>query len=289
MFFQLLINGVITGGVYAIAALGFAMVYNTTRIFHIAYSILYVFAAYMVLTFYKNLQWHLGISVLMAIALTVILSVMIEIMVYKPLLFRKSSLSVMMISSIGVMIMVINLIALFYGNETKIIHSQISGSIKVGRLILTHTQMIQFVISFALIVIFLFFLKFSQFGIKTRAMRDDPDLCEVFSLDIPRLRIELFALSGFFAAVSGILVAYDVGMDPYVGMPMLLNAVVALIIGGIGNFKAPIVGGYIIGILQALSIWFISANWQDAVAFTLLILFLIFRPQGMFGERRRLV
>jgi len=70
---------------------------------------------------------------------------------------------------------------------------------------------------------------------------------------------------------------------------MLLNAVVALIIGGIGRFEAPILGGFIIGILQALSVWVFSARWQDAVTFTLLIIFLLFRPQGLIGEKRRTV
>ena len=136
---------------------------------------------------------------------------------------------------------------------------------------------------------FLAFLKFSKFGIRTRAMRDDDILCSVFGMDIYKMRIVLFTLSAIFAAIGGGLVAYDVGMDPYVGMPMLLNAVVALIIGGVGRFEAPIIGGFIIGILQSLSVWAISARWQDAVTFTLLILFLLFRPQGLLGEKRRTV
>ena len=78
-------------------------------------------------------------------------------------------------------------------------------------------------------------------------------------------------------------------MDPYVGMPMLLSAVVALIIGGVGRFEAPILGGFIIGILQSLAVWVFSSRWQDAVTFTLLILFLLLRPQGLLGEKQRVV
>jgi branched-chain amino acid transport system permease protein len=137
--------------------------------------------------------------------------------------------------------------------------------------------------------IFFIFLKYSKFGIKTRAMRDDDILCKVFGMNIDKTRLILFALSGIFVAMGSGLVAYDVGMDPYVGMPMLLNAVVALIIGGVGRFEAPIVGGFIIGILQALTIWRFSARWQDAVTFLLLILFLLFRPKGILGEKQRLV
>jgi len=147
----------------------------------------------------------------------------------------------------------------------------------------------QLLISIALLGLFLLFLKFSKFGIMTRAMRDDDVLSLVFGMDIYRMRYILFGLSGFFAAIGGGLVAYDVGMDPYVGLPMLLNAFVALVIGGIGRFEAPIVGGFIIGILQALTVLVFSAQWQDAITFLLLILFLVFRPQGLLGEKQRVV
>jgi len=243
----------------------------------------------MILTFYSGLGYPLFLSFIIAIILTIALSLIMELLIYKPLSKKNSSLNIIMISSIGIMIVVINSIAMFYGNETKILNPDISQTFTLGSVIITYTQLAQFIISSFFILVFLIFLKFSKFGIKTRAMRDDDVLCSVFGSDTFKMRITLFSLSAFFAAVGGGLVAYDVGMDPYVGMPMLLNAVVALIIGGIGRFEAPIIGGFIIGILQALSVWAISARWQDAVTFTLLILFLLFRPQGLLGEKRRAV
>lgn len=289
MFLQLLANGIVMGSVYALVSLGFALVYNTTRIFHIAYSVLYVFAPYMILSFYRNLEIPFLIAFPIAILLTMLLSIVMELVVYRPLAKKKSSFTVILISSIGIMIVVINAIAMFYGNETKILNPNISKSISIGNIILTHTQLLQFILSLLAVSAFLIFLKFSKFGIKTRAMRDDEVLCSVFGMNINKMRLTLFTLSGFFAALGGGLVAYDVGMDPYVGMPMLLNAVVALIIGGMGRFEAPVIGGFIIGILQAMAVWAFSSRWQDAVTFTLLILFLLFRPQGLMGEKKRAV
>ena len=289
MLIQLLANGIIMGSIYALVALGFALVYNTTKTFHIAYAAIYMFSSYMVLSFYKFLQMPLLISFLIAILLTMGLSILIERTVYLPLVKRNSSLNVIMISSIGVMIVVINMIAMFYGNETQILNPNISKSIIFGDIILTHTQLAQFVISLMVIGIFITFLKYSKFGIKTRAMRDDNILCTVFGMNINRMRLSLFGLSAIFAAVGGGLVAYDVGMDPYVGMPMLLNGVVALIIGGVGRFEAPILGGFIIGIMQSLAVWAFSSRWQDAVTFSLLLIFLLFRPQGLLGEKQRAV
>ena len=289
MLIQLLVNGIVMGAIYSMVALGFALVYNTTRIFHIAYAAIYMFAAYMFYSFYNILHVQILLSFLVAIILTVILSLFIELVVYRPLENKGSSLNVIMISSIGVMIIIVNTVAMFFGNETKIINQEIASSVSFGNVILTNVQIAQFVVSAFVIFGFLLILKYTKLGIQTRAMRDDDILCSVFGIDSKKLRLILFTISAFFAAVGSVLVAYDVGMDPYVGMPMLLNAIVALIIGGIGRFEAPVLGGFLIGILQSFAVWAFSSRWQDAVTFTLLLLFLLFRPQGILGEKKRMV
>ncbi|MFA8434948.1 MAG: branched-chain amino acid ABC transporter permease [Marinifilaceae bacterium] len=289
MILQFLLNGLITGSIYALVSIGFALVYNTTRIFHIAYAVLYMVAPYLLMSALRSFGLPVVMSLVVAISLTVLLSVVIELGVYRPLEEKNSSSNIVMISAIGVMIVVINAIALIYGNETQILNPDISQSIHIGNVIVTYTQLMQLVVSGFLILAFLFFLRFSRFGITTRALRDDKELCEVYGMNARNFRVVLFALSGFFAAAGGLLVSWDVGMDPYVGMPMLLNAVVALIIGGIGKFHAPVIGGLLLGVLQALSVMVFSANWKDAITFGVLVLFLLFRPQGFIGEKRRLV
>jgi len=181
------------------------------------------------------------------------------------------------------------MIALLFGNETKVLSHNISKSFSLGNVLITYTQIMQFSISALLITGFFIFLKFSRFGIRTRAYRDDERLASLFGINIVVLRRILFILSSFFAAAGSCLIAYDVGIDPYVGMPMLLNAVVAIIIGGIGRFEAPVLGGLLLGVLQAMVVYFSSARWQDAVTFTLLILFLLFRPNGILGDKERSV
>jgi len=277
------------GSVYAMAALGFALIYNTTRIFHIAYAVLYMFSPYMLLSFYNHLGYPFYAAFIASVFLTVLLSLAIEQFIYQPLNRINSSLNVIMISSIGAMIVVINAIALFYGNETKIINNTISQTVSLNAIILTDIQLWEFGVSATIIGLFFLFLKFSKLGIKTRAIRDNATLSRVFEINVKKIRLILFALSAFFVAVAGNLLAYDMGMDPYVGMPILLISVVALIVGGIGNFAAPVLGGFIIGMLQSITVLVFSSRWQDAVTFTLLIVFLMFRPQGILGEKQRAV
>lgn len=289
MFIQFIVNGLITGMVYGIIALGFALVYNTTRIFHIAYAAIYMIAPYFLLFSIQSLGLPLYAGIFLAIIGTVLIGSSVDFFVYSPLLKRNRSSNVIMVSSIGVMIIIINVVALIFGNETKIIHPGISKSITLGRILITHTQLIHFFVAFFLFVVFFMFLKFSRFGIITRAYRDDEKLASVLGTNIPATKRVLFILSSAFAAIGSCLIAYDVGMTPYIGMPMLLNAVVALIVGGVGRFEAPVLGGILIGVLQALVVYFSSARWQDAVTFSLLILFLLLRPQGILGEKMRTV
>lgn len=289
MIGQFIANGIITGMIYGVVALGFALVYNTTRIFHIAYAAIYMIAPYFLMFFLKSYGLPMVISLILALIGTVVIGLAIELFVYSPLVRRNSSSNVIMVSSIGVMIVLINIVALLFGNETKIINPEISKSISFGTILITYTQLMQFFISLLLFAVFFTFLKFSRFGIQTRAYRDDDRLTAVLGMNTLKLKRSLFILSSFFAASGSCLIAYDVGMDPYVGMPMLLNAVVALIIGGVGRFEAPVLGGLLIGVLQALVVYVASARWQDAVTFLLLIVFLLFRPQGILGEKMRSV
>ena len=195
---EFIANGLVTGAIYGMVALGFALVYNTTRIFHIAYAVLYMFAPYMLLTFHKYLSWPFYMAFFASILLTVLLSLAIEEFVYQPLHRIDSSGGVVMISSIGVMIVVINVVAIFYGNETKILDDGIPQTVSFGGVVLTEVQLWQFCISAAMIGVFLFVLKHSKFGTKTRAIRDNEVLSLVFSLNVRKIRRVLFGLSAVF-------------------------------------------------------------------------------------------
>ena len=289
MFLQFLINGLVTGILYSLSAVGFALVYNTTRIFHIAAAALYVAAAYIFYFFFVSMQQSLSISLIGALICTALLSVFCEWLVYRPLYNKKSSLNVMMISSIGVMAILINLIALFFGNETKVLDNSIQKVFTFHDIIITTPQMYQLIVGILAIAVFMIFLKFSNFGLKARALSNDDTLFQVMGFNITATRTLVFALSGIFLALGSCLTAYDIGMDPHIGMPILINAMVAMIIGGTGRFNACIIGGISLGVLQALVVYQFSANWQYAITFLALLLFLFFRPQGIMGYKRRMV
>lgn len=284
-----MLNGVIIGTLYSLSALGFALVYNATRIFHIAAAALYVTAAYLFYGAHTGLGMPLWMSGLFAVAGTAGLSVLTEWTVYRPLRGRRSSLNVAMIASIGVMIILVNVVALVFGNETKVLDNGIQPVFRMGGVMVTRPQLLQAVVGALLMSVFFVFMRSSLFGLKIRALNNDDALFSALGFDMAATRTRVFALSGVFLAAGSCLTAYDVGMNPHVGMSVLLNAMVAMIIGGIGRFGACVLGGLLLGVLQALVVYRFSAHWQNAITFVLLLLFLFFRPQGILGYRKRTV
>lgn len=287
MFLQFVINGLITGLLYSLLAIGFALVYNTTHIFHIATAGIYVFAAYMLWWFETFLP--LGFALFSALVLSMGISYLIDVSVYRPLKGKRASNNIALVASIGVMTVIVNLLALIFGNEPKSIASTFSKLYEFNLLSLSQPQLIQFTGSAVLLLGFAVFYSRSQMGLRLKALSEDEALFSSLGYDGKKLRSLAFLLSGFFIAAASCLNAVEVGMDVNMGMNVLITAIVAMIIGGTGKTNACIVGGLVLGLLQSLILVRLTTNWQNAVTFIILLLFLFIRPQGIAGYKQRTV
>lgn len=285
---QFVVNGLVEGVLYSLLAIGFALVYNTTKVFHIAAAGIYAFAAVM---FYRfSSQLPLMASATVAVTLTMVLSWLTEVSVYRPLQRRNASNNVTMIASIGVMTVIVNLLAMFFGNHTMIVDNTTRPSLPaIGNVILTARQLWIFAVGGGVIVAFLFFIALSGWGTRVRAMSADSVLFGTLGYDVTKTRSLVFLASGAFIGIASCLKAFDVGFDVQGGMPMLIYAMVAMIIGGMGRFGTCVVGGLVLGVIQAMTGHFFSDNWRDAIVFTLLLLILLLRPQGIAGYKQRTV
>ncbi|MBR4792760.1 MAG: branched-chain amino acid ABC transporter permease [Bacteroidaceae bacterium] len=289
MLLQFITNGIITGLLYSLLAIGFALVYNTTHIFHIAAAGIYVFAAYMFWLFGSKLGQNIMVAAVVAIVLTMGISLLSEKGIYGPLRKKQASLNLAMIASIGLMTIIVNTIAMTFGNETKVIDSTILPTISLGKLIVSTPQLYQLIISVATIAMFLAFLNKTKFGLRLQALSADDTLFETLGYDKNRTFTFVFLASGLFIGLASCLTVFDIGMDPRMGMTVLINALVAMIIGGVGRFETCVFGGISLGVLQSLTVYFFSSNWQNAITFALLLIFLFVRPQGIAGYKQRLL
>ena len=289
MIWQFIINGLITGILYSLLAIGFALVYNTTRVFHIAAAGIYVFAAYMFWFFVAKVEFAIIPASLMAIVLTMFLSLLSELCVYRPLKNKKASLNVAMIASIGLMTVIINTIAMCFGNETKVVENAILQPLTFGDIIITTPQKYQTVVGIVVLAVFMAVLKWTNWGLRLRALSADETLFETLGYNTNATRVLVFLVSGAFIALASCLTVYDVGLDPNMGMSILINAMVAMILGGVGKFSTCILGGLSLGLLQSLTVYHFASNWQNAVTFLVLLILLFLRPQGIAGYKQRTV
>ncbi|MCK4570014.1 MAG: branched-chain amino acid ABC transporter permease [Bacteroidales bacterium] len=287
MILQFLGNGIVNGSLIAITALGFSLVYNTTRVFHIAYAGIYVWAGYVLYVFMDYLHWPVITSFLMAILAAALLSVSCEAFLYAPLMRRGRSQNAIMISSVGMLILLVSLSELFFGNVARYPDFSLSGTFLDNKLFFSGIRLISLLVCMTMLGLFFLFLNYSKMGIRIRALRDDELLSRVFGIKTGRLKVFLFILSGVFVATASGLSGLDVGINPHLGIPVFINAFVALVIGGIGRFDGPVLGGLLLGIIQAMTEYFFDSRWVMMLTFILLLLFLLIRPKGLIPEKSR--
>jgi branched-chain amino acid transport system permease protein len=287
MLIQLLVNGIVTGCLYALIAMGFGLIYSTTRIFHFAHGAVYALSAYLFYTFYVSLGLHVSLAIPLTVGVAVMVGVLINELVYQPLTESGSSSLVTLLSSIGVYTVIINCIAIFYGSDTKILHPQAEPVYVIGSILLTRIQVLTVVIFALLFSSSIIVLHKTYVGIAIRAMRDDSALVSALGINPHMVQLIVFAGGSALAASSSILLAFDVGIELNIGLTAVLSGAVAAIIGGVSFFEGAVVGALLLALLQSLLIYKASSKWVDAVTFVVLICFLLFRPEGIFGRTRR--
>lgn len=284
---QILFNGLISGFSIALLAVAFQSVYLPTRVFFIGLAGIYSltpFLAHTVLA--RGGGWPLAIVVSVAGAVAV--SVLCEWANHARLTRRQASDGIHLIASLGTYIVLVQITAMFWGNETKSLSSGLGSLSRMGDVVVTGAQWTILGAATLLIGGYALFLTRSDLGLRLRALADNPVQFALYGHNVDRHRLLAFCVAGLFAAVSSLVTAHDIGFDPYVGLPALLLGVVAVMVGGQGSFAGPVLGALLLGCLRAEVAWYWSARWQEAVTFGLLALILLLRPQGLLGRKARL-
>lgn len=285
MMAQIIANGVIAGCAYALVALGFGLIFSVCGFFHLAHGAVYTVAAYSAYTFICLCGWSPWVGVPVAIIAATAVGALIEIIVYKPMRrFGASSLT-LLICSLGIMVAIQNGISLVFGDDTKLLRS--TGVYEGIAVFGAHITPIQFIIVGASVLLstsLFAWIRLSRYGKITRAVASDPGLATIVGIDSPRVVLMVFGLGSALAAVAAILIGYDTDLTPAMGFKSILMAVVAVIVGGIGSVRGSLLGGLLVGLVQHLGVWRLPTQWQDAIVFVVLIVFLIVRPEGFFGK-----
>lgn len=286
IFVQLTLNGIIAGAIYALVALGFNLIYGTVRFFDIGYGALTAVGGYAVFFLSKQLGVGLPIGITAGVLAAGIIGYIIYLLVYTPLRKRKASNMVMLIASLGVFTVVQAVIAILFSSQFRTL-SQTVGTQRVFEIfggVITQTQVIILVTGIAVMFLLAAVLRWTRFGKSIRAIGDSEEVSKIVGINTNRVIGLVFFIGSAIAGLAGILIGFDTGIEPTMGFSLLLKGVIASIIGGIGNVYGGVLGAFFLGLVENYGIWHISAEWKDAIAFGLLILFLVFRPQGILKK-----
>jgi len=302
---QLAINGLIAGGGYALVALGFALVYRTVRFFHFAHGAVYAAGAYVAYATMQLMSPRVselmssgvgesgspGVGVLVsswvvAVAVAALVGVAIDRLVYRPLRRRKAPALILLIASFGVFIFLQNLLQLVFGAQ---ILAMRTGPVKEGHHVLgaviTDTQIV-IILAAVLVLVGLWVVESrTRVGKAMRAVADDSLATSVVGIDPERIILWAFLAGSALAGLAGILISYETNIEPTMGFNALLKGIIASIIGGIGSIPGAALGGLFLGLAENLGIWKLPAMWKDTIAFGILIVFLLVRPQGLLGKK----
>lgn len=279
---QILANSLIAGATYALVALGFNLIYGTTRFFNLAHGITATVGAYIVFWLSKELGLPIWVGISSGIIAAAIFGWLSYWLVFRPMLERKSSGLVMLVAALGVMTAIQAIIAIIFSSQFQTLSTGgASSTFRFAGAVVTDVQIVMFASVFLIAIALSALIKFSRLGRAIRAIGDDIEVSQVVGINTRKVIGIVFAIGSAIAGIAGILIGYDIGIEPTMGMALLLKGVIASIVGGVGTVSGAVLGAFLLGLVENLGVWQFSGEWKDAIAFGVLIIFLLFRPQGL--------
>lgn len=281
---QLIANSVIAGSIYALLTLGFNLTYATAKFIDMGFGVLTAVGGYSVFYISKMLGAPLWLGVLAGITISGLVSFLAYSFIYKPLRARKASGAVLLIASLGVLTALQAFIAILFTSQFQTLSGLLPGNrvFELWGATFTAVQLSIFCIDAALFALLAFLLKRTLFGTAVTAIGDDEEVSKIVGINTDRVIGQVFFLSGAIGGLAGILIGFDTGIEPVMGLSWLLAAVIAAIVGGIGNIYGGVAGAFLLAFAENFGIWKIAGEWKAAIAFSVLLLFLIWKPRGLF-------
>lgn len=279
--------GVVTASVIALAAVGLSLQVSVTNFINFAYGDFMTFGAYI--TFAANAAGlNFFPAVLVGAAGTGILGMASNWIVFRPLVKRKSRTLVLLITTVGLSFIVQNAIVVIWGPSAQRYTVTLGGALHIGPFLFTPGDLILMAVAFGLLALLHLFMQYTKFGTSLRATSNNADLAQACGIDTGRVVTGTWAISGFFCAVAGVGLALETNtLRPTVGFNELFVVFGAIILGGIGRVYGAMLGALIIGILTEVSGMFADPAYKGAIAFAVVILVLLVRPQGLLPSRGR--
>jgi neutral amino acid transport system permease protein len=279
---QLLVNGIAVGSIIALAAVGLTLTYGILRLANFAHGDFMTLGAYITWLANTSGGINIWISMLLGAAATVLGMLISEFFLWKPLRDRRATSTTLIITSIGLALFIRSGILWIWGGSNQLYDLPVVQALDVGGLKVEYNKLIVVGLAVVAIVALHFVLQNSKIGKAMRAVADNIDLAKVAGINVERVVIWTWIITGVLTALGGGMYGLITAVRPNMGWFLILPMFASVILGGIGNPYGAIAGALVIGIVQEVSVPLLGSQYKLAVALAIMVAILLVRPQGLF-------
>lgn len=283
---QLTVNGLISGSIYALAAIGFALVYYVLKFQYFSHGGIISIAAYSFFGFFTVMKIDFVLAALLSVLVSILSALITNWIIYRPLRKRKATPVVLLISSIVLLMFCSSLLLAVFGSSTKVI-SFPNKTLDFGIFTITTLQTIIIATCAVLFIAFFAFLKMTKLGTAMRALSDNKEVAQIVGINPEKTYTYTIIIASFLGAIAGILIGLEQNLYPRMGVLIIVKGFIGTVIGGLGSVPGAIIGGFFIGLSENIGAFFLPTGYKDVISFSLLLIFLLFRPKGIFGKKVR--
>jgi branched-chain amino acid transport system permease protein len=283
MFGQVVVSGILAGALYAMVALGLALIFGVMRVINIAHGPFLMLGAYTTYFLYSAL----GLNPYLTLPASMLVLFLLGMVIQRTLVFRvvdAPELSSLLLT-FGISIALVNLAQLAFTSDLRAVE-HVTGSWELGRLALSKSRTVAFLFAAAITALAFLFLQKTRLGKAIRATSQSREVAMVCGIDVDRIHLITFGLAAALAAAGGTLMSVIVAIQPEMGQIWTFKSFLVIVLGGAGNYPGALLGGMILGLVEQLAALFLTAQLSEAIAYVLLVLVLLVRPTGLLGGRQ---
>lgn len=284
---QHIVNGIIVGSIYALMAIGFAMVFSLLGLINFSHGQIFMLGGFIALFVTRYISGNLFIVLFLTLALISVVGIGVEKIAIRPLRDRKAARASSLITTLGVGIFIENMVIVIYGADHQSFRPPFPVRFfNVHGVFISSLDIIIIVITLLLLVLISLLMYKTKYGAVIRACSQDFEATSLMGVNVNRIIAGVFAIGSMLAALGGILIGYYFNsVDPGMGTIVGMKGFTASVLGGTGMISGAVVGGIVLGMLESIGAAIFTAQFRDIIAFTALILILLFKPEGLLGKK----
>jgi branched-chain amino acid transport system permease protein len=282
MLQDILVTGLVNGGVYALLAIGFSLIFGVARIVNIAHTAFYMLAAYSFYTLLVKFGLGFFLAGVISVVGVTLLSVLCYRLVIQPVREHEAAV---LIATIALGLIFQETMLISFGGNYLGIPSTLEGAVRIAGVAIPYQRMLILVVAAAMLAVVWFLLYRTRLGLAIRSTANDLEVANLMGMNVQRIAMATVAISVALAAVAGVVVAPVFVVDPFMWLAPLVTMLAIVVLGGLGSLKGSLIGALIIGYVEAITVFALpgGAYLKGAVALLIMVIVLLVRPEGLFG------